>query len=553
MISTDVTLPSINPAADRIQQSAAVDCRQHLMLSGACLLRAGTGSGKTRIYSLVGNVALSAGSKIMILQGRHSLLSQNMQAFRQWTRCSAADQSVISEGSLDQTGKAVFTMVQTAAAYARRLDKYDELYIDEAHHSKEDEGIYDTVIGALLAKNPGLRILGTTATPFRADGLALHPRLAKAPNITIPYADMIAAGQILPPKTISLRIETKSGASFIDKAVDHFTDKLGDFDPAGATTWFEKTRPSNYLQQCVSQWSQHASDRSTIAFVYRIDEAERMRDAFVAAGVSASVIHSNLTQQQIKDAITAYRDGRTKVLISVDMVGEGFDVPKTDAIIIARALTTRAQYHQMIGRCMRNYPGAPQPLVLDAGLSMRQHGDLKTYISAQKYMHDRAAEAAAGKIQLINSQLSADNELSSSGGSPWSEIKNPPPLYYLRGAMKAVIAVPVDDEHYRLHYYARDKSGSMVPDTTSRPNFEIVDLAKATSIENRFLVMNDAYLNSMALPAANPPHPAPPIATHLDVLVEREKSRIVSSVMATEQTIQAMTNSTIQRQQQGRA
>lgn len=545
--------PILNAAADHIQRSAAADCRQHLSAAGACLLRAGTGSGKTRIYSLVGDGALSAGSKVMVLQGRHSLLSQNMQAFRQWTGRPASDLSVISEGSLDQTGKAVFTMVQTAAAYARRLVRYDELYIDEAHHSKEDEGIYDTVIAALLTKNRGLRILGTTATPFRADGLALHPRLAGAPHITIPYADMIAAGQILPPKTVSLRIETKSGASFIDKAVDHFTDKLGDFDPAGATTWFEKNRPSDYLQQCVSQWSQHAADRSTIAFVYRIDEAERMRAAFLAAGISASVIHSDLNQQQIKDAIAAYRDGQTKVLISVDMVGEGFDVPKTDAVIIARALTTRAQYHQMIGRCMRNYPGAPQPLVLDAGLSVRQHGDLNTYISAQKYMHNRAAEAAAGKIQPINSQITADNEISPPAGSPWNEIKNPPPLYYLRGAMNAVIAVPVDNEHYRLHYYARDKSGAMVPDKNTRPNFELVDLAKATSIENHFLVTNDAYLNSMALPAANPPHPAPPIATHLNVLVEREKSRIVSSVMATEQTLQTMSQTNSQRFQQGRA
>ncbi len=520
--------PPLNPAADRIQRRIVEDARQALDREGACLIQAPTGAGKTRIFSLLGDRDIAAGRKIMILQGRHNLLDQNSRAFKDWTGRDDKWVSAITEGRLDQSGTAVFAMVQTAAAAAERLARYDAVYIDEAHHSKEEAGVYKTVLAALRAKNPDLRICGLTATPFRADGLCLDDRLASAPQITIPYADLVAAGQILRPRTLPLRIETAKGADFLAEAIDRFSEDLGTIDAMGAAAWFEKRRPADYFAQCARQCRHHAGTRSTLAFVYRIEDAEKLSEAFQDVGISAAVIHSALKpREKIDEAIAAYRQGRIQALISVDMIGEGFDVPKTDAVLIARPMTSRAQYFQMIGRAMRASPGKTEPLVLDAGINLRLHGDLATYIVTQKYALARAAQIGDRKIVAREA-----------GGeySPWSRIQENPPVFYLRGATKGIVAIPLGEDRYRFHYFARDKSGGMVLDREAQPKFEIVDAAKGVDIEAEFLRRNDSYLNAMLLPVGN----AADGRTQLDILIDREKDRVLTSALATEEILKTL-------------
>jgi superfamily II DNA or RNA helicase len=51
------------------------------------------------------------------------------------------------------------------------------------------------------------------------------------------------------------------------------------------------------------------------------------------------------------------RSGATQVLVNVEIVTEGFDVPEVEAIVLVRPTMSRALHVQMMGRGLRVAPG----------------------------------------------------------------------------------------------------------------------------------------------------------------------------------------------------
>lgn len=59
---------------------------------------------------------------------------------------------------------------------------------------------------------------------------------------------------------------------------------------------------------------------------------------------------SSLGSNDVARRIDAFRRGDITVLISIDMVSEGFDLPEIEAIQMLRPTASFGLYRQMIGR-----------------------------------------------------------------------------------------------------------------------------------------------------------------------------------------------------------
>ncbi|MCK5190654.1 MAG: hypothetical protein KAR12_11435, partial [Methylococcales bacterium] len=68
-----------------------------------------------------------------------------------------------------------------------------------------------------------------------------------------------------------------------------------------------------------------------------------------------------------------FRDGKAQILVSVDMIGFGTDLPDVKTGVIARPINSKSLWRQMVGRILR--PGKPEALLLDCGGNLKRLGN----------------------------------------------------------------------------------------------------------------------------------------------------------------------------------
>ena len=84
-------------------------------------------------------------------------------------------------------------------------------------------------------------------------------------------------------------------------------------------------------------------------------------------GVEARAVSGGTEAWVRRNAVEQFRAGKVKVLVNYGVFREGFDAPKTRAIIVARPVYSPNLYFQMIGRGLLGVlnGGSDRCLILD--------------------------------------------------------------------------------------------------------------------------------------------------------------------------------------------
>ena len=109
-----------------------------------------------------------------------------------------------------------------------------------------------------------------------------------------------------------------------------------------------------------------------LVFCRSIAHAERLRNFFRQFDISAGLIHSGLSRSEKFLAISRFRTGDLKVLISIEMLNEGIDVPEVNIVVFARVTHSRRIFLQQLGRGLRLYPNKEKVIVLDFVADVRR-------------------------------------------------------------------------------------------------------------------------------------------------------------------------------------
>jgi len=198
------------------------------------------------------------------------------------------------------------------------FDGCNALFVDEAHHISAKS--WDNVRQNFLEKP----VVQFTATPFRNDGKNLGGKIIY--NYTLGAAQEDDYFKKISLSTVEEYIEADKDASIASKAVDILRKDLDDgYD--------------HLMMARVS--TQHRAEE--IFNIYRN----------IAPDLNPVIIHSGLSQRDIRDRLERLIERKAKIAICVDMLGEGFDLPNLKIAAIHDHHKSLAITLQFIGRFTR--------------------------------------------------------------------------------------------------------------------------------------------------------------------------------------------------------
>jgi DNA repair protein RadD len=246
-------------------------------------------------------------------------------------------QPIIFGGIQSMAGKLIF-------------GKVDFLIIDEAH-LLGDEGRYIQFINELRLRNPFLKVIGLTATPYRM-GLGLMTNGSIFTDIVYNqcnlegFGRLIAEGYICPliiPSRLAVQLDV-SGVGFSKGEY-----KQGELE--------EAVDKSDVNQAALSQYLQYSEDRrSGIVFASGVKHAEHIwemiNDVF---NVPAVILHSKRTDKQNDKALENWKLGRVKHAVNMNMLTTGVDSPMLDICADLQPTMSTGKHVQKYGRLTRPF------------------------------------------------------------------------------------------------------------------------------------------------------------------------------------------------------
>lgn len=237
--------------------------------------------------------------------------------------------------------------------------------IDEAHHM-----LPDNMWGKLRTLLPAARFIGFTATPVRLDGESLHVSRAGV------FDRLVQASSLI----------ENSARALIDRGFlsGYRAYKPVQFERHARTAqaaMYSRTKGLNWQDGELTLYGDPIEEYKRLAFGKRailmapaIKNAKILAGQFRAAGIPAACINSTQSPTEIARLIDAFRSGDCLVLTNVDMVGEGFDLPACECLIIATRTGSFPRYRQWCGRVLRPSPGKSEAIIIDLTGMCAMHG-----------------------------------------------------------------------------------------------------------------------------------------------------------------------------------
>lgn len=236
------------------------------------------------------------------------------------------------------------------------------LVVDEAHHATAKT--YRKLISNLKEKVEQFQMIGLTATPFRTaeneQGL-----LAKVFPDDIVYKidlrSLISRGILSEPIFEEVSTEMDMTKVISEEQLENL--KYFDIDSIGRET--AKTIAENDARNwvIVNRYVKNRKKyKQTIVFALNQDNAIALRKLFLEKGVKADYVLSAVKDsvdgfkspsRVNKEKIDRFRNGELDVLINVNILTEGMDVPKVQSVFLARPTISSILMTQMIGRGLR--------------------------------------------------------------------------------------------------------------------------------------------------------------------------------------------------------
>jgi superfamily II DNA or RNA helicase/HKD family nuclease len=322
----------------------------------ANLLASATGTGKTVMAAVdYGRLRGSLPrARLLFVAHREEILDQSMATFRHVLRDGAFGEKWVG-GNRPAHFSHVFASIQSlnaAGIESMSPDHFDVVVIDEFHHAAAPS------YAALLNRLCPRELLGLTATPERSDGL----------DVLSWFGGEIAA-ELRLWDAIDQQYLTPFAYYGIHDGVDlsGLTWKRGmGYDPTELSNLYtgHEARANLVIKQIVDKIGDVATLRA-IGFCVSVDHASFMARHLSTHGIPAIAVTGETSAKDRSDALRALRDGKIRIVFTVDLYNEGVDVPDVDALLMLRPTESPTLFLQQLGRGLRRSPGKAICTVLD--------------------------------------------------------------------------------------------------------------------------------------------------------------------------------------------
>jgi superfamily II DNA or RNA helicase len=297
-----------------------------------------TGTGKTVVFSEIIRRYLECNKKSLVIAHREELLNQAQKKIGAHTGHTASIEMATDYG--DKRSMVVVGSVPTLRE--RRLERFskhhfDLIVTDEAHHAPAIS--YRKIFNYFDQAS----LLGVTATPDRADAKSLGKVFNKI-AYEYPLHRAIKDGFLCP--ILGRRIKDFS----IDLSAIKIT--AGDFSISELEKKIEE-----YLAPLAKSIKAETEGISTLVYMPDVRSSALMAEALNAIGLKADFISGATEKSDRRQTLYHFSTGNITHLVSCNVLTEGFDEPRVEAIAMCRPTGSRSLYAQIVGRGTRLYPG----------------------------------------------------------------------------------------------------------------------------------------------------------------------------------------------------
>ncbi len=249
---------------------------------------------------------------------------------------------------------AMLPSLSRADDYAAAFLGYGLVIVDECHH------VPAASFEALLKACPARRIVGLTATPYRKDRLEklLHLQCGPIRHMLVP-ADM-------GDKSDRVVMVRRSSIAFPSGASPQ---------PAIHEVWDALVADEGRLRMIVADICECIGEgRAPLVLADRKAYLDRIEAALAVHPVAQSVTRYRMdggigkkARAVIRAQIDEHYENRTSfvLLATASLIGEGFDLPQLDTLILAMPLSFKGRLIQYAGRLHRDHDGKASARIYD--------------------------------------------------------------------------------------------------------------------------------------------------------------------------------------------
>ncbi len=285
------------------------------------------GAGKTAIFCYLAylNTIKKPDNRVLILLHRKELLKQTIEAFQAFQI---------------NTDHINIAMIQSFKNTLKTgVKPYSLIIIDECHHATS------STFQRVLSAYSGVPLIGFTATPARLDGKplgAIFDRLI----IGVDYSYLISNNYLVDYDYFSPDLNFN---------FSQWKLKSGDFDTTDNAYHLDKKAIYGDILKYIDL------SKKTIIYSPTVDYSKKLEaqiNEHFNAKISAE-FNGTTPQNERDQIIKDFKNNRIKILINVDLIGEGFNVPSCDCVFLLRATQSLTFYIQQAGRALRSDPQNP--------------------------------------------------------------------------------------------------------------------------------------------------------------------------------------------------
>lgn len=242
------------------------------------------------------------------------------------------------------------------------LKYHDEVFlvVDEAHHATAKT--YRKIIDAVAQRTKGLKMLGLTATPFRtlrAEKGLLKKVFTDGIVYDVELRTLISRGILSEPifETVKTNVYMPNQLSEQDvKNIEAFDSIPPDI---AVQIVKNKVRNNRIVQSYIDNKKEYGK---TIVFAVNKIHAIELNKLFSKRGIASEYVISSdrrmkdcidLSNEANSERVERFRKSEIEVLINVNILTEGTDIPDVQTIFLTRPTTSKVLMTQMVGRALR--------------------------------------------------------------------------------------------------------------------------------------------------------------------------------------------------------
>lgn len=365
------------------------------------LLELATGAGKSWICAAIAHwVYQNSGKKVLCLAPSKELIEQNHEKYL--ATGEPASIFSASAGSKCMRHNVVYGTPQTVKNNLSRFgDAFGAVVIDEAHQITPT---IQFIVDSMRKKNPNLRVIGMTATPYRTntgyiyqydtDGSFVSEDQAKEPYFNsllyrITTRELIDMGFLTPAHA-----DPELAAQYAAQHVQ--LNAQGKFDARDIEQVFEGR--GRLTAEIVQDVVAHAHGRQGVMiFAATVDHAKECMESLPKESSRMLGGDVNMKRPEREKLIKDFLAKRFKYLVSVGTLTTGFDATHVDLIAILRLTESPGLLQQIIGRGLRLDDYKSDCLVLDYAENIDRHN-----LHNDLFTPEIKVKGASGECGLLN-------------------------------------------------------------------------------------------------------------------------------------------------------